>query len=160
MREWRGKNPCSPSCYDLSIEERLHARLLPVDPVTGCIEWVGSRTGDGYGNMRIEGRIILAHRLAYELKHGPIPDGMCVLHGCDNPPCCNVDHLFLGTNKDNVDDKLSKGRSGFKLTESDIRSIKKRLNKREPQESIAKDFGVSKSNVSLISRGKAWAHIK
>ena len=87
-----------------SLAEKLRSRVV-VDPETGCHNWTGTMGDKGYGLV-----LISAHRLAYELAHGPIPDGLLVLHKCDNPPCCNPEHLFLGTSADNTADKMRKGR--------------------------------------------------
>lgn len=75
-----------------------------------CWEWQGCRISYGYGRVRYDGKTRFAHRVAWELTHGQIPDGLCVLHICDNPPCCNPAHLFLGTKADNNADKVSKNR--------------------------------------------------
>jgi len=77
---------------------------------SGCWEWARSRKSTGYGVTYRNGRQILAHRLAYETAVGPIPDGMFVCHHCDNPPCINPAHLFLGNHRDNVRDCIAKGR--------------------------------------------------
>lgn len=79
-------------------------------PENECWPWAGATHNKGYGNIGIDGRTTTTHRLAYSLAIGPIPDGMHVLHRCDNPPCCNPEHLFLGTNRDNHADKIAKGR--------------------------------------------------
>lgn len=93
----------------LSPAERLAARLKRMP--NGCLEWQGSRIkGDGHGNIYVSGKATLAHRLAWELENGPIPDGMLVCHRCDNPPCCDVTHLFLGTYADNARDMVAKRR--------------------------------------------------
>lgn len=96
-------------------EERLrHRGWTCVDRVSyvdgDCWEWNGILTRDGYGAIRAHGRMRLAHRLAYTVWSGPIPDDLCVLHKCDNRRCINPDHLFLGTRLDNTADMLSKGR--------------------------------------------------
>ena len=78
--------------------------------LTECIEWRGTRTRSGYGQKVIKGKRYRTHRLAYEWANGPIPKGMLVLHSCDNPACCNPNHLFLGTQSDNMRDCANKGR--------------------------------------------------
>ena len=91
------------------IEVRFWGRLNTMP--NGCLEWTGSFGRKGYGKMLFNSKSTGTHRVAWELMNGPIPDGLCVLHTCDNPPCCNVDHLFLGTNADNAADRSAKGRS-------------------------------------------------
>lgn len=91
------------------LVEDLQRRLE--EQPNGCIEYVGHRLARGYGKISIgEGAHALTHRLAWTLFKGPIPAGMVVCHKCDNPPCCNVEHLFLGTQKDNLRDMVRKGR--------------------------------------------------
>lgn len=97
--------PCVP------VEGRLQAKL--VENENGCLEFTGYLTPKGYGQIRVGGRSggsHLTHRVAWELVNGPIEDGLFVCHKCDNPSCCNVDHLFLGSNADNVADMVAKGR--------------------------------------------------
>lgn len=96
-----------------TIAERLWSRV--VTRPNGCQEWTGSLTPKGYGKIGRGHRglgMMLTHRLAWELTNGPILNGMCVLHSCDNPPCCNVAHLWLGTKADNNRDMAAKGRTG------------------------------------------------
>lgn len=96
--------------------ERLNRSL--VRRSNGCLEWTLHVTRKGYGAIKVSGKTITAHRLAWELEHGPIPPGIHVLHHCDNPPCCQTDptegypngHLFLGTDADNAADRDVKGR--------------------------------------------------
>lgn len=81
---------------------------------TPCIEWTGARFANGgYGAKKVRGKMCRVHRLEWERVHGPIPEGLCVLHRCDNPPCYNIDHLFLGTVMDNVRDMIAKGRDNY-----------------------------------------------
>src|SRR5215471_3903332 len=85
---------------------------------SGCYGWVGGRDGAGYGRMKIGGHHVGAHRVAWEIGHGSIPDGMYVLHHCDNPPCTKTEpddewpdgHLFIGTASENTKDAYAKGR--------------------------------------------------
>lgn len=83
--------------------------------MAGCSEWDHGVRVREYGGVWSGGQRWLAHRLAWTEANGPIPDGLCVLHSCDNPRCCNVDHLFLGTQKDNAADMVAKGRHASQL---------------------------------------------
>lgn len=90
---------------------------------SGCWEWTGARNKDGYGILRRSGKGARAHRVAWELFHGPISDGLRVCHRCDNPPCVNPAHLFLGTPRDNARDMRAKGRAFQKITPGQKRLI-------------------------------------
>ena len=81
-----------------------------VDKSGDCWPWIGSRQVNGYGHVRSQNRSLYAHRVAWTLANGPIPPGLWVLHRCDNPPCVNPSHLFLGTARDNTLDSIAKGR--------------------------------------------------
>lgn len=78
----------------------------------GCWPWKGALHRDGYGrfNLPCHGGMVIAHRFAWKMTYGEIPDGMHVLHRCDNPPCCNPEHMWLGTHRENMDDRSRKGR--------------------------------------------------
>jgi hypothetical protein len=91
-----------------SLQKRFDAKYVP-EPNTGCWLWTASCLPSGYGEIKIDGKVMRAHRASYELHHGPIPVGLCVLHKCDTPPCVNPAHLFLGTHHD-MRDMPSKGR--------------------------------------------------
>ncbi len=134
---------------------------------SGCILWIGVLDEEGYGRFSLgAGKHARASRFAYELFRDAIPHGLLVLHTCDNPSCVNPAHLFLGTDLDNSNDKVAKGRHcrgesrpASKITEDDVRTIRRRYNNGELQRIIAKDFGLSQRNVSDIARGIAWKHV-
>lgn len=93
------------------VADRLAQRLVK-DDTTGCLLWRGSLNEKGYGQIAVEpGKPGLTHRVAWEIYRGPIPNGLCVLHRCDIPACCNPEHLFLGTKADNNADMIAKGRA-------------------------------------------------
>lgn len=140
-----------------------------------CWEWQRGRRCGGYGTLKVDGRSELAHRVAYAVVNGPIPDGLCVLHHCDNPPCINPEHLFLGTKADNNRDKQSKGRARnggvntnpvrgvrhgcAKLTEGQVVEIRQRWDSGESQTGLALEFSVDLSTVHLIVHRKRWKHL-
>lgn len=135
-------------------------------PPTGCWEWQGARFGSGYGQF-YAGRDsagkrmnIHAHRFAYELRHGAIPDGLHVLHHCDNPPCVNPDHLFVGTRSDNMQDMFVKGRGRpagkAQLTTDEVDAIRAALQAGEQAKKLAREFGVSIGLICAIGRGEVW----
>lgn len=105
----------------MEVRRRANGTLGPVDSVNSlmsrlvrngdCLEFTGCRNADGYGTLRVRGKMTKAHRFSWELVYGRVPKGLLVCHRCDNPPCCNVEHLFLGTVADNNRDRHSKGRT-------------------------------------------------
>lgn len=130
-----------------------------------CIEWRGYRNRDGYGVLHKTERRWLAHRLAWTEQVGDIPAGMYVCHTCDNPACVNVDHLFIGTHKDNMADKIAKGRARppqgeghhrAKLSDDDVRAIRASS---EPAKNISQQYGISLPAVYNIRNRKRWTHI-
>ena len=125
---YKGNNQFS----DLSLLERFGQKVETI-PFSSCHWWVACLDTYGYGSFQIDGKTRLAHRVAYQLYVGPIPEGMQVLHACDNRACVNPAHFFLGTNQDNIDDKVRKGRQSFgkgmlngnsKLIDEDVRRIR------------------------------------
>lgn len=139
-------------------------RYLSETRPTGCIEFVGARNDKGYGHIRDGSKTLIATRVVWEDSHGEIPEHLHVLHHCDNPPCCNVEHLFLGTHLDNIADRSAKGRpsgppqgaGGTKLTWATAAAIRAAAAGGAAHIAIAAEHGVSRSLVSRIVRGKAW----
>ncbi len=145
----------------LSLAQRLEKYSTPV-PECGCTVWLGAvKSPDApYGYVGVGRRMRLAHRVAWELEKGPIPEGMFVLHSCDNPSCINTNHLFLGTHDDNMADMVLKNRSGTgeknsnaKLSQADVDAI--RASTLRPFE-LAKKYNVSDSNIVLILSNQSW----
>ena len=135
---------------------------------TGCIEWVGSSDAKGYGQLRIRGKLVKAHRYAVERVKGPIPAGMVVMHACDNPKCVNIEHLLVGSQMDNVRDMDAKGQrinnqakgvanGNSKITENDVREIRSDGRR---QVDIAAAYGITQTVVSKIKLRQAWRHVK
>ena len=143
----------------------LHHTLVSRTTVmaSGCIEWNLFRDKDGYGQIKVRKKTRLAHRISYELSVGPIPPGLQVLHRCDNPPCVNPAHLFVGTHMDNVNDCLGKGRwvngpkNGMsKLTDEQV--LKIRADTRTGV-AIAAEYKIAKTLVSQIRLRRIWKHL-
>lgn len=143
----------------------LGEKLIAYSKVSpeGCWEWQRSRSRTGYGQCNVGGgKWELAHRVAYKVYVGEIPDGLLVRHKCDNPCCCNPDHLVLGTQKDNMRDCLERGRFSLgerhatKLTEADVRDI---LTSNDTNRKLADKYGVCNQLISDIRRGKKWQHV-
>lgn len=115
VSRWLKRIYCSPECIKRSkiddLQFHFKARTMP-EPNSGCFIWLGATNNRGYGILTTNGENILAHRLAYEFEHGKFDQEKQVLHHCDNPPCVNPDHLFLGTASDNMQDCARKGRIG------------------------------------------------
>jgi len=147
-----------------TLKERFEDKYIP-EPNSGCWLWTACCNEDGYGKITVEHKSIGAHRVSWELYKTSIPDGMHVLHKCDNPPCVNPGHLFLGTNADNMADRDAKGRQArprgekqgaSKLTNCQVREIF--LSEALPQR-MSDKFGVSQQQIHHIRTGKQWGHL-
>jgi hypothetical protein len=167
------------------MKANLHDRSLNrvVRTPSGCWGWAGCREKKGYGNtgVGLKGRPDRTHRVAYRLFCGPIPPHLHVLHRCDNRACVRPDHLFLGTNLDNVKDMVSKGRQArgerhsrrtrpervprrersgqARLSAAAVRDIRERAAAGVLQKALAKEHGVSRALVCLVVKRRARAHL-
>ncbi len=153
-----------------TVKERFEEKYTVCNN-TGCWNWHGALMGSGYGNIMNEnGKLEGAHRLSYRLNKGDIGASF-VLHECDNPLCVNPDHLFLGSQKDNLADMTNKGRRRSnspkgskhvhsKLVEKEVLEIRsKYVPYQYGLQKLADEYGVSKRNIYLIIVRKAWRHI-
>ena len=126
-----------------------------------CWAWTGRKSPHGYGRFRRT----MAHRVAYELIHGPIPDGLIVRHRCDNKPCCNPYHLLAGTKRDNSNDAVRRGRLAYgersgktRLTIEDVSYIRQNPERMKIGE-LAARFSVCKATISYIRSGRSWKKV-
>ena len=152
------------------ITRPLHLRIMDsIDAASGCWIWLRTFGRDGYGRMGIKGKMRLAHRVSYETFVGPIPDGMYVCHRCDDHGCVRPEHLFLGTQADNIRDMWRKGRARVPTTQSGSANYNARLDpsvgktirhlyfaERRSQQEIGDFYGINQAYVSRIVRKLAW----
>ena len=145
--------------------ERFFNKVSKTD---SCWIWTGAKGHFGYGVIRINNKLIYAHRVSFLIEYGIIPNDLCVLHTCDNPVCVNPKHLFLGTKNDNIKDCVSKNRQyqgrkhhSAKLTEIDVLCIRALYAwSKFDQYEIASEFGVTQGLVSAIIRGVKWKSVR
>lgn len=190
VRQRCGNRACvRPDHLIIGIDEAMSrkrtaerfARYVETAGPDECWPWRGLKSHNGYGRLWNGERLIPATHYAWEQSCGPVPLGMCVLHRCDNPPCCNPAHLWLGTQAENVADRDEKGRTcngdrhwsrqfperqprgearvGAKLTDDKVRRIRELSRNGWTQQRIAKSIGLSQAGVSRVLRGHTWAHV-
>lgn len=150
----------------ISPIERFWSHVKIINDNDSCWEWRACVKSNGYGHIRVDGKNVHVHKFSYELAHGEIPKGMFVLHSCDNRKCVRPKHLFLGTQKVNIQDMVSKGRDNplrgenhpkAKITNEAASLIKHSgLSYREE----ANKWGLSIRMICRIRTGKSWRHIK
>jgi hypothetical protein len=149
-----------------TIKERLYSKIK-VNPKNNCWE-IKLNKGARYPWIRVNGKYKRTHRVSYEIHIGKIPDGINCLHKCDNTKCCNPEHLFLGTQADNVADMIKKGRKRIfkgielyeaKLNKTKILAIKKKIEKGIPVLKVAKQYGVNQVVIRGIASGRGWKHL-
>lgn len=164
---------CSTTCANraprkqrptITVEQIL-SRTVRSD--AGCLLWTGSTRMD-YGLITFRRRAWSVHRLVWTLVSGPIPAGLNVLHKCDTPPCCNPEHLFLGTQKDNAEDRERKHRSKHpagqdhpmaKITESDVVEIRQLRERGLSTREIAKIYGIATVHAWQVVTRRTWRHV-
>ena len=147
-------------------QERFHEHYVP-EPNTGCWLWTATVCQPfGHGRLAVGRTMAGAHRISWELHNGPIPEGMFVCHHCDVPSCVNPDHLFIGDNQMNMTDKQRKGRAvkgegsaGSKLTEDDVRRIRRMADMGMTTRMISDGFPVTWQTVHDIIKRKKWSHV-
>lgn len=157
------------TCIPVNIFVRLEKSSTLKE--SGCIDWTGQKNGSGYGVISVYKKSWLTHRLVWLLNNGLLPDGLNVLHECDNPACININHLFIGTQDDNVQDMMIKGRHRtvplkgeanplHKLSNADVEDIRLQLQSggaiRGLMTKLAEQHKVSVATISNIANGKAW----
>jgi hypothetical protein len=170
--QWAKRKYCSKQCFsseikhDIADQLRVFESSYQVDNKTGCWIWMKSRCEKGYGMFRLFGRGIRAHRAGWYFHNQEmIPDGVIACHKCDNPPCVNPGHIFLGSQQDNMDDMRKKGRArhlkggenkNAVLTERQVMGI---LQSDIPATKLAPVLDVCESTIRAIRQGKNWKHL-
>lgn len=130
-----------------------------------CWIWQKSKNKNGYGIIGCRYKIFLVHRLSWTLFKGQFDNEILVCHKCDNPSCCNPEHLFLGSDRDNVLDSINKGRftrkyhNSFKITPEHVKEIRKLSEKGMNNVEISKKFNVSREHIGSIIRKKCWKNV-
>lgn len=165
-------------------KSRFQMKVSSIPTPQGCLEWLGGKDEKGYGQFRFGGNQRRAHRVAYLLYYGADPGPLFIIHTCDNPSCCNPEHLVLGTHSDNMKDRAAKGRANHasgeshgsktkpertekgedrwnaKLTADKVKAIRELYAYGNPvHQDIANQFGISRRSVGLIIEGKTWKHV-
>lgn len=150
----------------IPLRTRIEAGSMPVTEC-GCWFWLGHLNEDGYGGIGVRGKSVLAHRASWEAFKGPIPDGLCVLHSCDIPCCVNPDHLSVGSQLENIADRVKKNRGRktgnvgeshplARLTVEDVLAIRASS---ECQQDLADRYGVDQAHISAIQLRKRWKSV-
>ena len=173
--------PDNPAAWPSEAPARIRSRIDSSKGPDACWLWTGGAFPSGYGFVSIFHRSVRAHRAAWVLFRGAIPNGLLVLHRCDVRLCCNPGHLFLGTAADNMADRDTKGRQAkgdrngtrthpervtrgerhpaARLTVEKVREIREALSRGERKARIARRFGVCWSAVHAIAIGQTWSHV-
>lgn len=160
---WDSRKFCSRDCGHEARRRAIPATSVRLElgsipePNTGCYIWTGAANNRGYGLMGVGGKLHLVHRLAYREHYGEFDPSLDVLHKCDMPPCCNPEHLFLGTASDNGQDMATKFRSSGKMTKIQVLEIR---SSNKTQRELAKDFNVCVDTIKKIRLRKIYRHVR
>lgn len=145
--------------------ERMLAKTEQVP--NGCLLWKGTCNHKGYGQVWVDGKMQLVHRVLYATFVEQIPEGYIVMHSCDEPGCVNPQHLRAGTHRDNAFDRDRKGRgyrgtrhAKARLTHDQVREMRQRYDKGEPVAKLAREFDLSYTGASAVCRRLHWKHVK
>lgn len=152
-----------------SLQQRINEKVDRSGGPDACWPWQACCNAKGYGNINVNDKTRLAHAVVLELHTGEKANGRHALHRCDNPPCCNPEHLFWGSNTDNIEDRVKKGRSmrgeavaSSVLTPEQVLLIRSRYvpySREHGTRAIAREFGVCNSAISQAVLGKTWRHV-
>lgn len=146
------------------IKQLFNKRVIRKE---GCWDWIGSTNSQGYANFKADNKMILAHRVSWELHNGQIPAGMYVLHKCDNRKCQNPSDLFIGTPLDNMHDMIKKGRGRYlfgeknpmaKFTNNEIEEIRYLIKTGQSLVSIARKYNVNDTTIGRIKHGRTYRY--
>jgi len=173
--DWKKRRFCNHACWLQSLRTVTETWLRKRTKATqdGCWEWRGDKTSNGYGVVAVDGKRIGAHRYVFNQLVEPVPSDLHVCHACDNPACVNPDHLWLGTDEDNMRDMRLKGRQAkdrrlpvgeqhhqSKLTANDVLAIRaKYADGGTSQRRLAAEYGVTQRAVANALHGRTWRHI-
>ena len=151
-----------------NLLERFWSKVDGSGGTDACWPWTGCLDSWGYGQFRVEGENVITSKFVFKTEN-ELPPGLNVLHTCDNPPCCNPGHLYAGTHKQNVEDRVMRGRQArgergglAKLTDLQVLEARLRYRPKHPVHgcaAMAKEFGVSNVTLHLAITGKQWAHL-
>lgn len=157
-------NTCSAQVSHRTDGDARFNAFIDHSAASGCHLWTGTVGSNGYGKMMMNGKVVIAHRYAYERAFGIIPDGMLVCHKCDTPLCVNTDHHFLGTSADNNRDAASKDRLLFgvnhplaRLNDDAVRLIR---SSKKTHTALGAEYGVSKTTIANVRSGRVWRRVR